>query len=73
MKELLSYKRSNYKLMQVHQPVKLGVLTVVMLIGIIALTSELTQFEDVAKMIVIPSLILLIVITGFSIFKAARQ
>ena len=41
-----------------------------MLIGIIALTTELTQYEEIAKIIVIPSLALLI-IAAYTIFKVA--
>jgi hypothetical protein len=42
-----------------------------MLIAIIALTTELTEYEEVAKIVVVPSLILLIVVTGYALFKAA--
>jgi len=42
-----------------------------LLIGIIALTTELTQYEEIAKIIVIPSLVLLIIVAGYAIFNAA--
>jgi hypothetical protein len=42
-----------------------------MLIGTIALTTELTEHEEVAKIVVIPSLVLLIIVTGYAIFKTA--
>src|SRR5215218_9583906 len=42
-----------------------------MLIGIIALTTELTEYEEVAKIVVIPSMVLLIIVTGYAIFKTA--
>ena len=42
-----------------------------MLIGIIALITELTNYEEIAKVVVIPSLILLIVISAYSIIKTA--
>ncbi|MGI0034024.1 MAG: hypothetical protein ACRD97_12250 [Nitrososphaeraceae archaeon] len=43
-----------------------------MLIGIVALATELTQYEEIAKIVVIPSLILLIVVTGYAIFKTSQ-
>ncbi len=55
---------------QVLKPVKLGVLSIIMLIGIIALTAELVEFEAIAKVVVIPSLVLLIIITGYAIFQS---
>jgi hypothetical protein len=42
-----------------------------MLIGIIALATELTEYEEVAKVVVVPSLVLLILVTGYGIFKAS--
>jgi hypothetical protein len=42
-----------------------------MLIGIIALTTELTEYEEIAKIVVVPSLILLILVTGYGLFKTA--
>ena len=57
-------------MMQVFRPLELGLLTVVMLIGIVALTTELIEYEEIAKIIVIPSLVLLIVVTGYAMFKA---
>lgn len=58
--------------MQVIRPVELGILTVVMLIGIFALIAELIEFEEIAKMVVVPSLILLIGISGYAMTKAYR-
>jgi hypothetical protein len=55
--------------MQVLKPVGLGLLTAIMLIGIIALTTELTEAEEIAKTVVIPSLILLIIVTGYAIIQ----
>ncbi len=49
----------------------MGVLSVIMLIGIFALVTELTEFEEIAKIIVIPSLSLLIIITGYTILKTS--
>jgi hypothetical protein len=57
---------------QLLKPLELGILTIIMTIGIIALTTELTQYEEIAKMIVIPSLVLLITVTGYAIFKSAK-
>jgi hypothetical protein len=57
---------------QLLKPLELGILTIIMTIGIIALTTELTQYEEIAKMIVIPSLALLITVTGYAIFKSAK-
>ena len=58
---------------QVLRPVELGVLSIIMLIGIIALTTEIVEYEEVAKMVVIPSLVLLILVTGYAIFKASKD
>ena len=54
---------------QVLKPLELGVLSIIMLIGILALATELTHYEEVAKIIVIPSLILLIIVAGYGMFK----
>jgi hypothetical protein len=53
------------------KPLEIGILSIIMLIGIIALTTELTEYEEIAKLVVIPSLILLIIVTGYGIFKIA--
>jgi hypothetical protein len=58
---------------QVLKPLGVGVLSIIMLIGIIALTTELTEYEEIAKIVVIPSLILLIIVTGYAIFKTAHN
>jgi hypothetical protein len=55
---------------QVLKPIELGALSIIILIGIVALTTELTENEEVAKIIVIPSLILLILVAGYGIFKS---
>jgi len=55
---------------QVLKPIEIGVLSIIILIGIVALTTELTENEEVAKIIVIPSLILLILVAGYGIFKS---
>lgn len=57
--------------LQVLKPLEVGILGIIMLIGIIALTTELTQYEEVAKVVVIPSMILLIIVTGYALFKTA--
>jgi uncharacterized membrane-anchored protein len=57
---------------QVLKPLELGILSVIMIIGIIALCTELVEFEEIAKVIVIPSLLLLIIVTGYAIFKTYR-
>jgi len=54
---------------QLLKPVKLGILILIMLIGIAALTTELTANEEIAKIIVIPSLVLLLTVTGYAILK----
>jgi hypothetical protein len=56
---------------QVLKPLEIGILSTVMLIGIIALTTELTEYEEIAKIVVIPSMLLLIIVTGYAIFKTA--
>lgn len=58
---------------QVLKPLGVGVLSTIMLTGIIALTMELTEYEEIARIVVIPSLILLIIVTGYAIFKTAQN
>ena len=48
---------------QILKPIELGTLTIIILIGVIALSAEATQNEEVAKIIVIPSLTLLIIVS----------
>jgi hypothetical protein len=59
-------------LTQVLKHLELGILTIMMLIGIIALSAELIEYEEVAKIVVVPSLVLLIVVTGIAIFKTYK-
>ena len=54
---------------QTLKPLEVGILGMILLIGIVALTTELVEREEIAKIVVIPSLILLIVVTGYAIFK----
>jgi len=56
---------------QVIKPVETGILSIIMLIGIVALTTELIEYEEIAKIVVIPSMVLLILVTGYAIFKSA--
>jgi hypothetical protein len=58
---------------QVLKPVEYSVLSMIMLIGIIALAVELTHYEEIAKIIVIPSLVLLIVVAAYGMFKTAYK
>lgn len=55
--------------MQVIKPLGLSILSVIMIIGIVALTTELIEMEEVAKTVVIPSLILLIAVTGYAMYQ----
>ena len=55
---------------QILKPIEIGAFSIIMLIGIIALATELTEYEEVAKVVVIPSLILLIVVAGYGMFKS---
>jgi hypothetical protein len=57
---------------QVLRPLELSVLTTIMLIGIAALTTELTEHEEIAKIVVIPSLVLLIGVAGYAMYKTPR-
>lgn len=57
-------------MMQILKPVEITMLSVIMIIGAIALTAELIEYEEVAKVIVIPSLILLIVVTGYVMLRS---
>lgn len=56
---------------QVLKSLGIGILSIIMLIGTIALTTELTEYEEIAKIVVIPSMVLLIVVTGYALFKTA--
>jgi TctA family transporter len=58
--------------MQVLRPVGIIALSIIMLIGILALITELLEVEEVAKIVVIPSLILLIVVTGYCLFQSYK-
>jgi tryptophan-rich sensory protein len=55
--------------MQVLKPMRLGILCIIMLVGVVALTTELIEFEEIAKMVVIPSLVLLVALTGYLVFQ----
>jgi hypothetical protein len=59
-------------MMQILRPIEVSVLAVIMIIGIVALLTELVEYEEIAKMIVIPSLILLIAVIGYAIVKTLR-
>jgi ABC-type nickel/cobalt efflux system permease component RcnA len=59
--------------MQVLKPVRIGILSIIMAIGIIALITELIEFEEIAKVVVIPSLILLISLSAYSILQTYRN
>jgi hypothetical protein len=59
--------------MQVLKPVGLGLLAVIMAIGIVALITELMEAEEIAKIVVVPSLILLIIVTGYAIFQTYNR
>jgi hypothetical protein len=43
-----------------------------MLIGILALITELMEVEEIAKVVVVPSLILLIAVTGYCMFQSYK-
>jgi len=58
---------------QTFKPIKLTLLTIILLIGVTALATELTEYEELAKVVVIPSLILLISLSGYSLFKASKR
>jgi membrane-bound ClpP family serine protease len=58
--------------MMILKPIKIGILTVIMLIGIVALITELTQYEEVAKIVVIPSLVLLIIVSGYAMITTSN-
>jgi hypothetical protein len=59
--------------MQVLKPLGLSLLSVIMIIGIVALTTELIEMEEVAKTVVIPSLTLLIAVTGYAMYQTYTQ
>jgi hypothetical protein len=58
---------------QILKPLEVGILSIIMLIGIVALVTELSEYEEIAKMVVIPSMILLIIVTGYAIFRTANR
>jgi hypothetical protein len=69
-KILLCYRRIYTSLMaQILKPLGLSILSVIMIIGIVALATELIEMEEVAKTVVIPSLILLIAVTGYAMYQ----
>jgi hypothetical protein len=70
-KSLLSKKFTSLN-MQVLKPVGLGILSIIMIIGILALTTELVEMEEIAKTVVIPSLILLIGVTAYAMFQTSK-
>ena len=59
-------------MMQVLKPVGIGVLSIIMVIGIIALSTELMELVEVAKTVVVPSLILLIGVTAYAMFQTSK-
>jgi len=58
--------------MQVLKPLGVGILSIIMVVGIIALITELFEFEQIAKVVVIPSLVLLVSVTGYALFQTYR-
>jgi hypothetical protein len=58
--------------MQVVKPLGMGIFAIIMVIGIVALITELIEFEEIAKVIVIPSLVLLISVSAYSLILANR-
>jgi len=59
--------------LQVLKPVGIGVLVVIISIGIVALVAEITELEEIAKIIVVPCLVLLIAVTGYSLFIISKH
>ena len=55
--------------MQILKPIEITSLIIITFIGIIALIAELTEFEEIAKLVVIPSLVLLICVSLYTVFK----
>jgi hypothetical protein len=51
----------------------MGILAIIMVIGIFALATELMQIEEAAKIMVIPSLILLIGISGYAMLQTYKN
>lgn len=58
--------------MQVLRPVSIGVLSIIMIIGIVALSTVLMELRELAKVIVVPSLILLIGVTAYAMFPNSK-
>jgi ABC-type nickel/cobalt efflux system permease component RcnA len=55
--------------MQVVKSIGITALGVMMFIGIVALITEFMEVEEVAKIVVVPSLILLIGVTAYCMFQ----
>ena len=60
-------------MVQLLKPLKLGVFTIITMIGIVALLAELTEYENIAKLVVIPSLLLLIIVSTYSMWKTSSM
>lgn len=56
-------------MMQIFKPLQIGLLTTILSIALLALSAELIQYEEIAKIVVIPSLVLLIMITVYTMSK----
>ena len=61
-----------FVIMQILKPLGVGILSIIMIIGIVALITELIEYEEIAKVVVIPCLVLLISVTGYSLFQTYR-
>ena len=59
--------------MQVLKPLGVGILSVIMGLGVMALITELIEFEEIAKVIVVPSLVLLISVTGYALYQTFKH
>jgi hypothetical protein len=58
---------------QILKPIKLSIMSVILIISLIALYTELTEYEEIAKSVVIPALVLLSIVSGYLMFKIALK
>lgn len=60
-------------MLQLMKPVKLGIFTLIIIIGVLALVAELTEYENIAKLVVVPSLVLLIAVSTYAMLKTRHD
>lgn len=72
IRKLFRQSHFMFVIMQILKPLGVGILSIILIIGIVALITELIEYEEIAKVVVIPCLVLLISVTGYSLFQTFR-